>query len=559
MVGMTAKPLFTPENIVPSYKQIAIQTSREKSIIVDANAGSAKTTTLALKVAETLKWQMFLTGRYSPKGIMVLVYTDIAKLAFWRALEKLRVDAGLIGDIWVNTFDEFSTWVLQAQEGKRVDMKSLEDLKDAFNQCIEGAQKQVAKRPDPNLHLPGYEDSGMYEYFYKESIRIKGKMILPKAAWQEESVDASLSENCGEDYTILKLLQRFENLRRSSEYEPPLFRTKGDATYDLACKIGDPFSSTPQNNLKKWPRSLWLVCVDEFHDMNEAMFTVLRRLLESNHRATFCGVGDPSQVLHKKSGAEAKFMDRDYFASEMGRKTILLTLPGVYRFSMELSELVGNLTQKECISLGKNETVVNSVFYDAPIECAQEIAKEAKVWMDSKRAMNQFVVLLRHPHQSIQIENMLIEKQIPYETYPFPTYMHRPEVLCIRALLSVASPRFNLIQSKATRHRMIEALVEFAGVQLSFHESDDEANKVSQEQMLDIAIRDIIADQSLFSVFLKRQVIGKAEPNIRRRLEAAMKLAEGNDDDEMFGLMLQALDMPGLAAHRWVERERRTS
>lgn len=558
MVGMTAKPLFMPGNINPSYQQIAIQTSREKSIFVDANAGAAKTTSLALKVAETLERQKLRTGKYLPKAILVLVYTEIAKLAFKRALEKLGVQSDCIKEIWISTFEEFSSWVLLGQEGERPQLRDIEGLKHFIDECLNASQQQNTEKVDPDLYLPGFEDKGFYDHFYQESTRIKGKMTLPKAHWSGESVNSTLAENCGENYTALKLLHRFERIRRISEFEPPIFRTPGDACYDLACNIGDPDLPMPQDQLAKWPRNLWLICVDEFHDMNEAMFIVLRRLLESNPRAIFCGVGDPDQVLHQKAGAEAKFMDSTYFSQETGRKTVVLKLHGSYRFSSTLADLAGNLAEKEYLSLCKHETVVNPFFYDSAIECALKIAEDAEAWKENKRVMNQFVVLLRHPHQSIQIENVLLEKQIAYRTYPFQTYMHRPEVLCVRALLAVASPRFNLVQSSETRRMMIAALVEFTGVKLSFHESENE-EKISQAERLEIAIRDIIHDQSLLSVFLRRQVIGLSEPEIKRRLEAAMKIAENDESDDMFGSMLRALDMPGLALHRWVNCERRSA
>lgn len=70
MVGMTSAPLFQPKGITPSLRQIELQTSKEKSIIVNANAGAAKTTSLALKVAETLERQQQNTGRYFPKKIL---------------------------------------------------------------------------------------------------------------------------------------------------------------------------------------------------------------------------------------------------------------------------------------------------------------------------------------------------------------------------------------------------------------------------------------------------------------------------------------------------------
>ena len=381
-------------------------------------------------------------------------------------------------------------------------------------------------------------------------------MVLPKARWSEESINPIFAENTGVDYLILKILQRFENLRRFSEEEPPLFRSLGDSTYDLASTIGDFSVDTPQHIYSKWPDRLHLICVDEFHDMNEAMFTILRRLLESNPQASFCGVGDPDQVLHQKAGAEPKFMDEKYFSRETGRKTATLHLTESYRCGLSLTELAGNLTSKPYDSCSSTATKVASFYYVTHEECTQKIVSDALSWKNQKRLMSQFAILLRHPHQSVLIENLLLEKKIPYRTSPFPTYLHRPEVLIVRALLAVSNEQFDLIESDSARRRMVEAIVDFSGVQLGFGKYDSEAQ--TPKDRLRYAVKEIVRDKTLLAIFLKKQILEKADPAIRRRFEAAMKVAAEQDDKTMFARMINALDMPGLAAHRWIERNRCT-
>ncbi len=550
---MTASPLFHPKTIAASQQQLDLQTSRNLSIIVNANAGAAKTTSLALKVAEMLEIQRQKTGHYNPKKILILTYTEVAGLAFRRALEKVGVSAALIHELWVSTFDEFALYMLQELEGARAKLAtSPETLKEAIGQCMQEVGMRAEQRGDNHVQLPNHEGSGFYEHFIHQTLRIKGKLVLPKARWLGENIDTQLADNTGEDYTVLKVLERFEHRRRPSEEEPPAFRSPGDATYDLASTVGDMSVAMPQNMFSRWPSGLHLLCVDEFHDMNEAMFTLLRRLLQSNVQASFCGVGDPDQVLHQKAGAEPQFMDANYFAQETGRQVTRLPLDGSYRFSTSLAELAGNLASKSYASFAKHETQVHPFFYAAPLECAQKIVEDALTWQRQGRSMGQFVVLLRHPHQSVLIENFLLEQGIPYRTDPFPTYLHRPEVLLVRALLAVARPEFELVTSHIARRRMVQALVDIAGVQLDFSESESE----SPEDRLRFAVQEIVHDQSLLASFLKRQVIAKAEAGIRRRLEAALAVAAVQQGDAVFDALLPALDMPGLAKLHWVERQR---
>jgi len=550
---MTSRPLFRPQNITASLQQTELQMSSSRSIIVDANAGAAKTTSLALKVAEVLELQRKETGFYAPKKILTLTYTEVARLAFRRALEKLGVPADVVKELWINTFDEFAVYMLHDLEGSRARaVNTPEALKETIAQCLGEVRERAEQRGDTHLRLPSEENAGFYEYFIHESLRIKGRLVLPKARWLDELVDPLLAQNSGEDYTVLKVLERFERLRRPSEEDPPLFRASGDATYDLASTVGDMSVELPQAMFSRWPGGLHLLCVDEFHDMNEAMFTLLRRLLESNPNATFCGVGDPDQVLHQRAGAEPKFMDPAYFAQETGRAATVMHLPGSYRFSASIAELAGHLASKHYASFAQHATQVHPFFYADPLECAQKIVEDAAAWAAQGRPMNQFVVLLRHPHQSVLIENFLLEREIAYRTHPFPTYLHRPEVLMVRALLAVSHPDFELVSSPSARQRMVQAVADLAGVQFDFAESETE----SQSERLNIAVKEILHDQTLLRTFLKRQVIAKADPGIRRHLEAAMAVAATHCGPGLLAQVLQALDMPKLAAHRWVERQR---
>ena len=46
--------VFSPTGLSPTPEQLAIQLDRRRHVIVEANAGAAKTTTLALRLAQAL-------------------------------------------------------------------------------------------------------------------------------------------------------------------------------------------------------------------------------------------------------------------------------------------------------------------------------------------------------------------------------------------------------------------------------------------------------------------------------------------------------------------------
>ncbi len=66
--------VFSPTGLSPTPEQLAIQLDRRRHVIVEANAGAAKTTTLALRLAQAL------TRGAEVDRILVLTYTDTNQL-----------------------------------------------------------------------------------------------------------------------------------------------------------------------------------------------------------------------------------------------------------------------------------------------------------------------------------------------------------------------------------------------------------------------------------------------------------------------------------------------
>ena len=80
---------FVVRGIVPTAEQSAIQIAPENTIIIEANAGAAKTTTLALRMAES--W----TRGVQPRDCLALTYTDEAREALTLALGRGSTGTGL--------------------------------------------------------------------------------------------------------------------------------------------------------------------------------------------------------------------------------------------------------------------------------------------------------------------------------------------------------------------------------------------------------------------------------------------------------------------------------
>ena len=106
------EPLFQTKAFTPTPEQLAIQTASARSLLIEANAGAAKTTTLALRMAES--WQRGT----APDAFLALVHTDTACLALHAALRKIGVPAAVRQRMRIATFEQFCTQLL-ADPGAR--------------------------------------------------------------------------------------------------------------------------------------------------------------------------------------------------------------------------------------------------------------------------------------------------------------------------------------------------------------------------------------------------------------------------------------------------------
>ena len=137
--GPPAETVFAPKGMAPTAEQRAIQLARKPHLIIEANAGAAKTTTLALRLAQAL-----LRGA-DPQRVRVLTYTAAAVQAFAEAMARIGLSAEVRRQVRVQTFDAFCAERLLALEGTAVTrLDHPEQLRPHVLQAIE----RVMLNPD---------------------------------------------------------------------------------------------------------------------------------------------------------------------------------------------------------------------------------------------------------------------------------------------------------------------------------------------------------------------------------------------------------------------------
>lgn len=542
----TAAPAFAVKAITPTPEQWAVQTSDAHTLLIEANAGAAKTTTLALRMAEG--WARGIRA----EEFLALTHTDTACQALRAALQKIGVPAPVVQRFRIARFEDFCAQMLQeAHDGAVASYSALEELQPFVWQAVERVQDNEGERWPDELLLPSLGDHGFVEDFVRLATWLKGTMkdTLEREA-EGGSVTPEYAAALGVSYTELKVFLAFERIRHRELADQPLFRGPGDATYDLALWLHE---GGAVQHLPRWPRAIRVVLVDEMHDMHQASFRVLQELLNSTN-AFFCGVGDRDQVIYSASGADSVFMG-EALAQHTARQPVRLPLTPSHRFGPRLAAKAARLASKPYSSMAEQDTAVTLLSYSDAADCAVQVVQEAQRWRAQPRArMADFAVLLRHASQSVLLENALLAAGLPYTLSGFDSYLLRPEVLLVRGLLAVATDNFDSVSEPSTRERVMQALVFFGGARMVVAGREHE----SQQDLLADAMRSVTDNPLFLLSFFDNQILPNVAPRMRQRLQRAVDVARAPAAPQLLERLLAALEMDAIVREVLVSRERRT-
>lgn len=537
--------LYIPAHYTRSAEQIAAQATTDLRVILEGNAGAAKTTTLALRMAQALH------RGAAPERILALTYTRPAVQALRRALIQANgVPAEVVDRIWLSTFDDFCTELLLRIEGEAaVTCVSAEHLKPYVERAIERAQTLPNERyPD---ELWASHDASEIERLLDTFDGLKGSMLRERE-WPEQHLDPALAEALGFDYATLRFFSCYERVREGGHPDHPEFRGPNDATYDLARRfVEDPLEAARASD-NPLNLGLHLIVLDEMHDTNRAMFTVLAGLIHSNPRTRFVGVGDRDQVIHSAAGADHALMGSAFDAEIGVAKRLPLSL--THRFGEELARPLGRLARKDYRAIPGHRTDLRLLPYQgAPRLLWQEISHAINAYRKAAAQGQQsgrVAVLLRLPQQSIPIEHAFLRYGVPYRTEGFKSYLQRREVLLVRGLQAYAAQDFGGFPSPAARERTLTALMMFSGAKIDSrelrrkHEIDAQRTAIKQAAATPAGCLDFVANH----------VLRSAAPELRQPLLSAVELLRGGEMTRFTAEFLSALQPRRLAMQALVRQ-----
>ena len=452
---------FIPKRIKPTAEQLAIQTAQKRVLLIDANAGAAKTTTLALRIAEAL-----YRGRL-PERTLALVFTQAAKLALKQRLAEIGVAAPIVKRITIDTVDDFAAAVLlKIEGGATLAIATNEGLRPYALEAL----ANVATRYGDSYPLElGATNTAVAE-FLKLQLRTKARLDFHSPEFEYNTLDENI-ELLGMSRTNFLWLREYERLRGSDSGDFR-FRAPFDATYDLVRLLDEEAA------LRLQLPQFQVIVADELHDLNEASFRLLAMLIRRSN-AFFCGAGDKDQVIYTWAGADHRFL-RERFQQEFpALQRYPLTCS--YRYGPQLARAVGAFKNKPSASALARATPIELLGYDGadPAACAAALAGALRQWQAAGHNFGTAAVLLRDRDQSIRIESALFQRHIPYSFVGMQSYLGSQEILMMRGMVAIARKDLEAIKSAPRRAEILEALIVFAEIPFTYAELQQAKEDVS--------------------------------------------------------------------------------
>ena len=181
---------------------------------------------------------------------------------------------------------------------------------------------------------------------------------------------------------------------------------------------------------EKWQKKLEYIMVDEYQDIDEIQYQLMKVL--SGYNKNLFVVGDPDQTIYTWRGASIKYILN--FPDEFpGAKTIMMM--DNYRSTPEVLDAANELIDKNNARIKKDllptrESGPKPEFYHArnTYEEAKWIADRISALHDQGVLYKDMAILYRAHYVSRSIEEIFIKQEIPYRIYSGVNFYDRAEI-----------------------------------------------------------------------------------------------------------------------------------
>lgn len=379
-------------------------TSTEGSIRVVAGAGSGKTRALSHRFAYLVE-ELGIT----PSHILCVTFTNKASNEM---RQRIRTLTGDNDTGYISTFHSFCVSVLQ---------------EDAH----------AVQYPQNFLVLDNADIDAMLAIIYEERGITLRQMTFKDARDMFEIRKLKDEPFYYEDMIAMPLdilRQKYMNAEKTADilFYGYLYQEKkcfGLDYNDLIKFTLHIFAKDPDIRLK-WQQRLEYIMIDEFQDIDELQYDLMK-ILSEYHKNLFI-VGDPDQTIYTWRGASVKYIlnfDRDF----AGTRTVMMM--DNYRSTPQIIDVANSLIANNVNRIEKNLKPLlpdgeKPVFYHAKSaeEEARWMAAEIKKLIGEGVKPADIAVLYRSHFVTRAVEEVFMKDELPYVLYSGVQFYERSEI-----------------------------------------------------------------------------------------------------------------------------------
>ena len=412
-------------------------TTTEGYVRVIAGAGSGKTRALTRRFAYLVNEMGILPG-----NILCVTFTNKAANEMRRRIHNLTGDNDTG---YINTFHGFCVSVLQEDS-------------------------HAVSYPKRFLVLDNSDVDAMLRIIYEERSLSLRDMTFSAA---RDMIEIEKLKNRPEYYRDLinltpdELKEKYEraDTARDIIFYGYLWQEKKCFALDyndLIVFTLHIFSESEEIRLK-WQRRLEYIMIDEFQDIDEPQYKLMKALC-AYHKNLFI-VGDPDQTIYTWRGANVRYL-LDFEQDFPGARTILMMEN--YRSTPQILTAANALIAKNAARIKKDliptlpdgESVLCHYAANSEAE-AKWILSEIRKLQESGTPLREITVLYRAHYLTRSLEELFLKEKLPYTIYSGVQFFDRKEIkdalsylrmLCYRDDLSFErvanAPKRNLGQRR---------------------------------------------------------------------------------------------------------------
>lgn len=384
--------------------------------LVIAGPGSGKTKALTHKITYIIQSKQIL-----PSNVLAVTFTNKAATEMKERVYKLILEYGLGHDenvipSWIGTFHSISSKILR-KEASHLGISNnfvIYDSDDSGKIIKETLE-------DLNISVKELKPSNVLGTIAK----LKGDMIAPDKYVPENN--SFYYQQIGKIYPIYEQKLRLAN---SMDFS------------DLLVKLVQLFENYPEV-LEKYQELFKYILIDEYQDTNTVQYKIVKLLSEKHRNLTV--VGDISQSIYSWRGADYKnmLMFKEDFSDAK-----IFKLARNYRSTKVIVEAAKSLIKNNATHMNldlytENESGQRITLFEAENE-RQESQFVVDMMLDyleknnfDRSSYNEIAVLYRTNAQSRALEEVLIQRGIPYKIVGGVRFYDRMEIKDVLAYLKV--------------------------------------------------------------------------------------------------------------------------